>query len=110
MKDTTDWPMLFGITDDDSDEGAAYVERRKAALIMVADLKAGHKLTAVEVVDDWTDDHAICISARLTVNEKTYEVSDWWLSREGFKMWIKAEDSQKHRDSLYKEHISQQTG
>lgn len=97
MKKTPDeWPMLTDYEDDESVVLHPFLEV----------LKAGNKLEGITVVHDWTDDHEICLAIRATVNGKTYEYSDWWLSREGYKLYVKAEESQKFRDKLVKEHLS----
>ena len=50
-----------------------------------------HPLTAVEVINDWRDDHELCFNAKATVNGKTYGFSIWWWTTAGMLLFARAE-------------------
>jgi hypothetical protein len=57
---------------------------------IVAELKE-HPLTAVELLNDWEDDHELCFNVRAAVNGKTYGFSIWWWTTAGMLLFARAE-------------------
>lgn len=60
-------------------------------LITLLKTNANANVESVEVTNDWTDDHEICIDVVVVVDGKKYGISLWWLTREGYKTAIRAE-------------------
>lgn len=54
-------------------------------------IASGGKIESVTVELEWTDDHCPCVNVVATVDGKEYKYSDWWLSREGLKMYHQTE-------------------
>lgn len=81
LEEGDSFPMILHYNED---------EARDVVHPIVEAIKAG-EIEAVELGDDWTDDHEICCDVTVTVSGKKYGFSAWWISREGYKMLIKAE-------------------
>jgi len=90
--DYESWPM---ISDDDDD-----VHPVAQAL-----QKQDSKIDGVEIVGNWRDDHADCLAAIIEIDGVKHEMSDWWLSREGLKMWIRAEAGVRSALDQLKDHL-----
>jgi len=54
-------------------------------------LKGGGEIEKVRLVQEMEDDHLPAFDVTVTVNGVEYNYSDWWLSREGVKMYTQAE-------------------
>lgn len=86
----------------------AYDESTDADIIhpVVEAIKTG-EIEAVEVGDDWKDDHEICCDVTVTVDGKKYGFSVWWISLEGYKMLVKAEAGVKSAIDELKQYINE---
>lgn len=58
---------------------------------VVTAIRNGGKIESLNMINEWDDDHCPCVDCEIVVNGKKYGFSAWWLSREGYKMFIKAE-------------------
>lgn len=59
--------------------------------IVAAIEENGNKWDEMQVIGEFRDDHCECVNVEMVVGGKKYGYSDWWLSREGYKMYLKCE-------------------
>lgn len=91
-----DYPVLH----EESDEGHAIHHPIFDAL------KEGHKIQSHKIVHEWSDDHERCLAFHTKIAGKTHKHSQWWISQDHQKLHHQAEVSQKHRDKLAKQWLS----
>ncbi len=89
-----EFPML---TDYDEDETVPHP--------VVTALQSGAAIEKVETGDEWSDDHCPCLNVVITINGLKYGYSDWWLSREGIKMYHQADGGKPKALKDLAEHI-----
>lgn len=65
-----------------------------------AALKEVGKISKVEVTDKWEDDHCDCLNLIVTVGDKRYGVSFWWMTEEFYDV---CQDASKGRKKALKE-------